>query len=219
MKGFTAPCIFEFSPKGSVILFSKLDRKAVLTALLGSAILAFGLYNVHALSQVTEGGGLGLTLLLHHWFSISPSISSFVFNALCYFLGWKLMGGGFILYSIISSAGFSVFYAICEQFPPVWPEIANHPLLAAFVGALFVGVGCGLCVRIGAAPTGDDALAMSLSRLFHLPIERIYLVSDLIVLGLSASYIPLVRLSYSLLTVILSGQLVGYIERFRMKKD
>ena len=34
--------------------------------LLGSAILAFGLYNVHALSGVTEGGILGLTLLLHH---------------------------------------------------------------------------------------------------------------------------------------------------------
>ena len=31
--------------------------------LLGSAILAFGLYNVHALSGVTEGGILGLTLL------------------------------------------------------------------------------------------------------------------------------------------------------------
>ena len=37
-------------------------RKCVM-ALLGSAILAFGLYNVHAFSGVTEGGVLGLTLL------------------------------------------------------------------------------------------------------------------------------------------------------------
>ena len=29
----------------------------------GSAILAFGLYNVHALSGVTEGGILGLSLI------------------------------------------------------------------------------------------------------------------------------------------------------------
>ena len=61
-------------------------------ALLGSAILAFGLYNIHALSQVTEGGGLGLTLLLHHWFDISPAVSGFVFNALCYILGFRVMG-------------------------------------------------------------------------------------------------------------------------------
>ena len=33
-------------------------------ALAGSAILAFGLYNVHSFSNVTEGGVLGMTLLL-----------------------------------------------------------------------------------------------------------------------------------------------------------
>ena len=32
-------------------------------ALAGSAILAFGLYNVHSFSNVTEGGVLGMTLL------------------------------------------------------------------------------------------------------------------------------------------------------------
>ena len=58
-------------------------RKCVM-ALLGSAILAFGLYNVHAFSGVTEGGVLGLTLLLYHWFGLSPSISGLVLNAACY---------------------------------------------------------------------------------------------------------------------------------------
>ena len=47
--------------KGVVILFSLLKPKKCLLALLGSAILAFGLYNVHALSGVTEGGRTGLT--------------------------------------------------------------------------------------------------------------------------------------------------------------
>ncbi|MFR8978580.1 MAG: YitT family protein, partial [Christensenellales bacterium] len=56
-------------------------------ALLGSAILAFGLYNVHAFSGVTEGGVLGLTLLLYHWFGLSPSISGLVLNAACYIGG------------------------------------------------------------------------------------------------------------------------------------
>ena len=70
-------------------------RRCVL-ALLGSAILAFGLYNVHAFSGVTEGGVLGLTLLLHHWFDISPSISGLILNALCYAAGWKTLGQSFI---------------------------------------------------------------------------------------------------------------------------
>lgn len=88
--------------KGSFILRSFREyfslRKCVM-ALLGSAILAFGLYNVHAFSGVTEGGVLGLTLLLYHWFGLSPSISGLVLNAACYIGGWRTLGRSFIFYS------------------------------------------------------------------------------------------------------------------------
>ena len=52
--------------------------KRCLMALLGSCILAFGLCHIHALSGVTEGGQLGLTLLLHHWLGITPALSALV---------------------------------------------------------------------------------------------------------------------------------------------
>lgn len=77
-------------------------------------------------------------------------------------------------------------------------------------------MGAGLCVRVGGATSGDDALAMSLSHLTKLPIQWIYLTSDLLVLGLSLSYIPLKRIGYSLLTVILSGQIIGWIQNIRV---
>ena len=62
----------------------QVNVKYCIIALFSSALLAFGLYNVHAVSGVTEGGGLGLTLLLQHWFHISPAISGFIFNVICY---------------------------------------------------------------------------------------------------------------------------------------
>lgn len=182
-------------------------------SILGSAILAFGLYQIHSFSGVTEGGVLGMTLLLHHWPGISPAISGLVMNLACYIMGWRLLGREFILYSVISGGSFSAFYALFEQFPPLWPKLAQYPLLAAVFGALFVGVGVGLAVRAGGAPGGDDALAMSVSHVTHWNIQWVYLMSDLIVLGLSISYIPLRRLGYSLLTVILSGQLIGWVQR------
>lgn len=186
-------------------------------SILGSAILAFGLYQIHSFSGVTEGGVLGMTLLLHHWPGISPAISGLVMNLACYIMGWRLLGREFILYSVISGGSFSAFYALFEQFPPLWPKLAEYPLLAAVFGALFVGVGVGLAVRAGGAPGGDDALAMSVSHVTHWNIQWVYLMSDLIVLGLSISYIPLRRLGYSLLTVILSGQLIGWIQRVGKK--
>jgi len=182
--------------------------------LLGSAIQAFGLYHVHSCSGVTEGGVLGLTLLFQRWFEISPAVSGAVLNLICYFIGWKVLGGGFIICSLISTVGFCSVYRICEQFPQLWPELYHMPLLAAIVGALFIGIGVGICVRQGAAPGGDDALAMSISHLTGVGIERVYLVSDLLVLGMSLSYIPVRRIVYSLVTVVLSGQIIGIVQRF-----
>lgn len=194
----------------------KLKPTNCIIAFLASAFQAFGMYNIHALADVTEGGVLGAVLLLEHWFSISPALSSFVMNGACYLFGWRILGKEFVAYSLIAACGYSVGYGICEQFPPLWPGIAGMPLAAALLGAAFIGIGAGLCVRAGGATTGDDALAMGLSHVTKVPIQWIYLVSDLTVLGLSLTYIPLGRMGYSLLTVVLSGQIIGLMQKKRL---
>ena len=62
-------------------------------ALLGAFIQAVGLCNIHAFADVTEGGVLGATLLIEHWFSVSPALSALALNVLCYLFGWKTLGG------------------------------------------------------------------------------------------------------------------------------
>ena len=131
-----------------------LERWRCCMAFFSSAFLAFGLYHVHSVSGITEGGVLGATLLLDHWFSLSPAVSGFVLNLLCYSWGWRLLGRSFIAYSLIATVGFSLPYKLYELFPPLWPQLAEMPLLAAVVGALFVGVGAGLSVRAGGASGG-----------------------------------------------------------------
>ena len=177
-----------------------------------SAVLAFGLYNIHALANVTEGGVLGLILLLEHWLHISPALSGFVLNAACYGFGWRTLGRNFIFYSALSSAAFSIAYALCEQFPPLWPQLYEMPLLAAILGAVFVGVGAGFCVRVGGATGGDDALALVISKVAKCRISKAYLLTDLTVLTLSLSYIPFSRIVYSFITVTLSSRIIDKIQ-------
>lgn len=197
---------FGLKPKNSILAY------------LGSAILAFGMYHVHSFAQVTEGGQLGLTLLLQHWFSLSPAITSFLFNALFFFIGWRTLGKTFIAYSAICTAGFSLTFWICEQFPPLWPDLIAYPLLAALLGAVFVGVGTGLCVRMGGAPSGDDALAMSICHKFGFKLEHIYIAFDVSIMLLSLTYIPLKRILFSLLSASLSSWMIGCIQRIQIPK-
>ena len=187
-------------------------------ALLSSAFQAFGMYHIHALADITEGGVLGATLLAEYWLSISPALSGAILNGACYLLGWRLLGKDFLITSLFAAGGFSLGYGIFELFPPLWTELAEMPLLAALLGALFIGIGAGICVRCGGATCGDDALAMSLSKVTKIPIQWIYLISDLTVLGLSLTYLPLKNILPSLLTVVLSGQIIGWIQKIPKKE-
>lgn len=191
----------------------EISLRSCAVAFLSAGFLAFGMYNIHAVANITEGGVLGAVLLFQHWFGLSPAVSNLILNSLCYLFGWKTFGKTFVAYSAMASLGYSAVYFLCEQFPPLYPQIASMPLTASLVGSVFVGVGSGVCVRVGGATSGDDALAMSLSNVTRIPIQWIYLASDLAVLALSLSYIPLRRIAYSLLTVILSGQIIGLLQK------
>lgn len=167
-----------------MLLFKHLEKERVLYASLGSIILAFGLFNIHSQSQISEGGILGLTLLLDKWFFISPSITSAILNLLCYGMAWKEMGNKFIAYSLISIIAYSIAYASFETIGPLFPWISNYPLVCSVLGACFVGFGVGIAMRSGAAPGGDDALALLITKYTPLKIQWAYLLTDLIVLGL-----------------------------------
>lgn len=198
-------------------LFKNIKPKSILLILLGSAVTAFGMYNIHDISNITEGGIFGLDLLLEYHFGISPAYTNLIFTALCFFLGWRALGRDFIVCSAFSTLSFSLFYAIMERTPRIFPQIADYPLPAALAGALFVGVGVGLSVREGGAQSGDDALAMALHHYFRWNMSAVYLVSDLVVLALSLTYIPVRKIIFSLITVVLSGQLIGLISKVGKK--
>ena len=186
--------------------------------LLGAFILAFGMYNIHSRTIITEGGIWGIELLLDHWFGLSPAVTAPFLDGTCYLLGVVFLGKEFILKSIVGTLGYSLFYAILEQFPPLLPDLNSVPLAAAVIGAIFVGIGAGIVVRQGGACAGDDALALAISKKLKCKISTAYLSTDMTVLLLSLTYIPFRQIAYSLITVLLSGWIIEKVQNFR-KKD
>ena len=133
--------------------------------LLGTAIISFGITNIHSRVGISEGGVLGLLLLCNFWLGISSSILSPLLDGLSYLLGFKYLGKEFLKTSILASVSLSFFYRVWESFPPVLPDLSSDPLIASITGGLFIGIGCGLVVRQGASSGGDDALALVISKI------------------------------------------------------
>ena len=185
---------------------------------IGAFVLAFGMYNIHSRTIITEGGIWGIELLLDHWFGLSPAVTAPFLDGTCYLLGVVFLGKEFILKSLVGTLGYSAFYAILEQFPPLLPDLNSVPFAAAIIGAIFVGIGAGIVVRQGGACAGDDALALAISKKLKCKISTAYLSTDMTVLLLSLSYIPFRQIFYSLITVLLSGWIIEKVQNFKKKE-
>ena len=186
-----------------------------LLLVLGTGILSFGLFNIHSQSRITEGGVLGMILLLQHWFRISPSISGVVLDFTCYFIGWRMLGNSFLKNAVFSTMSFSLWYRVWEHMGYMIPDLSPAPLVAAVCGALFVGIGVGIVVREGGAAGGDDALALVISKRTGWRISQAYLITDLTVLGLSLTYIPFSKIVFSLMSVTISSYLVDKVQNYK----
>jgi len=181
--------------------------------ILGSALVAFGIYNIHSRFGIAEGGELGIELLIYNWFKISPAIVSLLIDILAYSVGYLLYGKKFLLNAIIGTLSYSIFYYIFEQMPVIIPDLSNHLLLASILGGLIVGIGCGLVLKMEGACGGDDSIALILSKITKLSLSLCYFLLDLIVILLSLSYISFDKIIYSLLTAMISSLIIGRIAK------
>lgn len=189
--------------------------KKILLILIGAMITSFGIHNIHQRTHITEGGVLGLMLLIEHWLKISPAYITPILDVACYLLAFKFLGGQFIRISVVSTLCVSGFFKLWEQFPPMLPDLSPYPLLAAVLGAVFVGVGVGLIIRQGGSAGGDDALALTISHVLHWRLARAYLFTDVVVLLLSLTYIPVMRIVFSLITVTLSSYILDWVQNYK----
>lgn len=181
--------------------------------LVGNFIMAFALVNIHIPSKITEGGVIGLSILINKLFGIELPLISFICDSSLYFLGFLLLTKGFLRKSLFSSISFALIYKAILKMGPILPSFEKYPALAAVLGGLFLGFGCGLVVSRGAASGGDDCLALIIQKYTPLTISKAYFISDFTVLILSMIfYLPLVNVLWSLLTTLISSYIIGQIE-------
>ncbi|WP_276701761.1 MULTISPECIES: YitT family protein [Romboutsia] len=185
--------------------------KSILLIIIGASILSFGSYNFNYQNNVTEGGVLGLLLLMQQIFNISPSITSVIIDFSLFAIGTKFFGKRFLLYSVLSTIAFSTTYKIWESVGFLIPSFTNNMLIASILAGIGVGVGVGLVVRGGGASGGDDVIALLGNKLLKLKVNHVYLATDSIVLFMSLVYLDIKQVFFSIIAVTISGKIISII--------
>ena len=190
-------------------MWLKKYKRNLLLIILGSCILAFGSFNFNYQNNVTEGGVLGLLLLIKNIFDISPSITALIIDLSLFALGTKFFGKQFLGLSIFASLSFSTWYKVWESVGFIVPNLTNNMLLASIFAGMGVGIGIGIIVRAGAAAGGDDVIALVGEKLTPFKVNHVYMITDFIVLILSLSYLSFKQIFFSLIAVTISGKIIS----------
>lgn len=183
---------------------------------LGSTILGFGFYNFYYLNNITEGGVLGLLLILKNLFGIHPSMANIAIDFGLLLMGYKIFGKEFFIYSLFASFAFSMSYNLFESLGPLLPQIESG-IINAIIGGSFIGVGAGIIVNTGSSSGGEDALALVIAEKTSWSLTKIYILMDGIILLLSMSYLSETSIFYSMIASTLSGKIMDLFLNHRKK--
>ena len=101
--------------------------KTTVSIIIGTAITTFGLYNVHQQADITEGGILGLILLLNFWLGMSSSLLSPILDFLSYLMGFKYLGKEFLKNLHLCHLVYGRFFPFMGAFSPAPSQSGRYP--------------------------------------------------------------------------------------------
>lgn len=163
-----------------------------------------------------EGGVTGIAVLLNYIFQFPLSISTLFINIPLFLIGWKILGGKPMIFTIYGSVALSAFLAVTE-----WlglPELLgsymqgyDYMLIVLYAGVT-LGTGLGIVFRFGGTTGGIDIVARIISRWRGYSMGQIILVFDGIIIGVSIFFISLDKVLYTLVMVFIASKMIDFIQ-------
>lgn len=180
---------------------------------LGASIYAFSLDAINIKNQLADGGISGVTLLLRYWFKINPGISTLVLNIPLIIIGYKYMGRRMLILTIWGISCLSFFLNFWLHTPFIHQINLDHDLfLAGLLTGLLSGLGIGIVFKFGGTTGGTDIIARILELKLGIPIGKTLLGLDVLVLGISLSYLDTKHMLYTLVGSYFLAKIADYVQ-------
>ena len=174
----------------------------------GAFIYAFGVNYFFVANKMADGGVAGICTILHYLFNTDMGTTYFILNIPLIILGYKLIGGEFILKTFygtfMTSLAFKVF---ADYMGPM-----EDRLMASIFGGLIIGIGLGTIFVGGGSSGGSDILVKILNKYFDIPVGKAFLVLDFFVLSALGILFGRDVFMYTLVGLFISTKAIDFIQ-------
>lgn len=170
----------------------------------GAILIAIGLAVLHAGGLVT-GGMAGIALLVSHFVPVTPGILFALLNLPFFVFAFRLIGSLFTIRTIALSIGIASLAIVMQQ---AFHIDVHNPGIAALVGGILLGMGTLSAVRHGTGVGGVGVLTIWLYQKRGWNIGRTQILIDLMILGISALFLPAAAVAWSILSAAAMAAIV-----------
>ena len=172
--------------------------------IVGSVILAVGMYFFLLIHDISAGGVSGLSLVIANLFNVNLGTTNLILNILILILGGIFISIDFVKKSILSVAVVSGVLIVLEYlFPNI--SVTNESMINVIFGPLFCAIGLGLIFYHGGSSGGTDVIAVIINKYTHIPIHISLFCTDFLVVILSAYAIGLEQALFALMAIFIQS--------------
>ena len=182
--------------------------KEYIIVALACVVMAFNINYFFVGNKLAEGGVSGLSLIIHYLSNIDVSYLYFALNIPLIILAYIFLGKNFLLKTLFATFILSVFLKVFASFSEPLDDI----LLAAIFGGAINGIAIGIVFYAGGSTGGIDIIAKIINKYTGIPISRILLATDFIVLSIVAVIFGKVIFMYTLISLVISSKMIDIIQ-------
>lgn len=179
--------------------------KKYLWIILGSFLIASGLYFFLLSNDIAAGGLSGLALVISEAMpNINLGLVNLILNIIVLISGVVLISFDFAKKSLISSLSVSLFIIIFERIAP--NIILSRDLIINIIfGSIIVSLGLGIVFHNGSSSGGTDLIGAIFNRRFNIPLHICLFVADFLVVALSAKLFGLELALYATFAIMIQS--------------
>jgi uncharacterized membrane-anchored protein YitT (DUF2179 family) len=188
--------------------------RLLLTIALGTLLSAAAFNQFLIPNRMLSGGIAGLSIIINNLTGWPTGLMVLLLNIPVLYLGYKHIGGRFILLTSMAVVSFSLLLDLV----PV-QALVDDLLLAAVFGGVVNGLGLGLVLKAGGSTGGTDVIGVIANRKLGISIGEVLMGFNAIIVAVGALLFDLTSALYTLIAMFVAARIIDTLQTSHGRKS